>query len=645
MKSNGITWIIIGLMVSIKLLLISTNEIVAIPYDSIQYIRHAANSVLEIGPAPGYPLWLAISRISGVPQRISIELLFLFSCLVLSNTVLKIFGRIAAVAVFSAVFASPATFFIFDSALSDGFYASLGLIALAFSFEVIFFTSLRLLFIKCTVLGVFFGVMAITRNEDPLLYMWGSLVVAALWFQRRGRLRVGLTRWQVAAAAAVVLSAGAIVVQSLDTLHYFSSGVFARSVPTLPGHTRLLDNLTKIETGEENIRFVPISAMAREMAYNASPSLKRFQSSIEDRDGPYQVASRANGIPDGQIGAGWAWHVFNHAILESLRTNDASVWEDQYKLINEELEQGFKNGNLKKRFVWHAFLTAPLAQIFRRAPASVWTVLKKTMLAHEFTEDLGHEPSLFDTVALRRTALVTGGYTYALQGWAFVDASGRKIQSIEVRTEDGDNLGGVIRMDRPDVEKIYENIKGWRPNVVGFRVEAAGRSKRILTVSYVLDDGSRINNPLGPMAPGVSTLMGAGEAKIIQGFDYSKLDHQVRSNWQFRAQYAIVEMMKTDNLFLICLIFGSVAVFIFGVGLLGSKLETRNVLSGCLFMGLLIFFRVLFYGLLESEAWVVEIRYMLPANLIAWALFGLVLSQLILSIYRKFLTEDIGLLQ
>jgi hypothetical protein len=121
-------WLLAGLMLLAKLLLVAGNEIVAEGHDAWSYVFAASmNPVSDIGgKLPGYPTWLWLWKEAGIPQRLAIEGFFVFSAGVLAWSLRRsVLGPLAAASLLLVTVFSPVSYFLFDRALSDGFYLCL----------------------------------------------------------------------------------------------------------------------------------------------------------------------------------------------------------------------------------------------------------------------------------------------------------------------------------------------------------------------------------------------------------------------------------------------------------------------------------------------------------------------------------------
>lgn len=154
-----------------KLALVSGNEIISEHSDAWTYVAAASEFPRSaIGANPGYPLWLWVSMVLGILQRIAIEILFVFSAAIFSVAL----GRFAfgffgyALLLLLTVF-SPVSYFLFDRAIGDGLYICLSLSALGWSIISLQIHRPMIRWMVLLMLGVTMGGMALTRPEAPLL--------------------------------------------------------------------------------------------------------------------------------------------------------------------------------------------------------------------------------------------------------------------------------------------------------------------------------------------------------------------------------------------------------------------------------------------------------------------------------------------
>ena len=143
MKTRAFIFVSLSLF-ALKLLLISANEIITLPYDSFEYAKMSIAETWKLGSMPpGYPIWLKASRSFGVPQRLAIEFLLFLSSAYLGFVTRRMLGTIPALLLVALLTFSPFNYNLLDYALSDGFFSILSLFAIAVTAQLIFMQPAR----------------------------------------------------------------------------------------------------------------------------------------------------------------------------------------------------------------------------------------------------------------------------------------------------------------------------------------------------------------------------------------------------------------------------------------------------------------------------------------------------------------------
>ena len=444
-----------------KLILTSQNEMAATPNDAWSYVAMGGSSAPwnVIGPSAGYPIWLWLGTQSGLPQRVAIELLLIAcSTLLASGIGWRLGGLLGYTVILLLAVFSPASFFLFDEALSDGMFACLNLAAVGLASHLLL-TSRPSRWLGMLSFGFVLGCLEVTRKETPLLFVSYGLLFCGLVYSSRTTMRP--TTWARAIAGSsreVAVAGGAtvVVVLALSFAHYEADGLWTGSTADMASHTAMLKRLASIETDRPAIRFVPISHEARRLAYEASPTLARFRSAVEAPDNPYLVESqRVLGMP-GEIGAGWIWHLFNAAgpVVGYRSAHDLDV---AYGHVNDELDAAFAGGKLRHEFVLHPLFGSNPAVWLPYVPSGIQHVVVNMRSAIPRTPDPGFDVDLFDRVLLRRFALLPNR-SDAIRGWAYAKhGTMTEIDVASLRQADSGWATAVAasRTERPDVQAAY----------------------------------------------------------------------------------------------------------------------------------------------------------------------------------------------
>lgn len=606
----------------LKLSVVSGNEIVALSNDSAVFVRHVLGGVGQLGAPSGYPVWLWFVGLFGFPQRIAIEILYLSAVFFVSFVMIKNLNRGWAAVLFFILALSPATYHLFDNALSDPLFLCLGLFALGVSIGL--FGKLnspgRSVWLWSAALGGALGLMSITRNEDALLYGWVFLfyLISALFF--------GLeflnfrTVKKIVCLFIVSLILLVVVGESPAAFHFFTKDVWTKTLASMPSHMRVLKDLSKIDTGEEQIKFVSVSKKARDAAYEVSPTLFLLKDKIESSENMYVEAShRVGGLPLGEIGNGWVWHVFNDAALRTIpEPRTLKSLDDFWLKVGTEIEAAFESGRLKERFVIHPFVGAGLVRPFVGIVDGVVSAVDKSFQFYPFQEDQGFVSDLFDKVCNRRSSLVSSGglSRFKMQGWIFSDSKSDRILKVQVGVNNTER--GVVewtdvgRKARPDVDSAFSKELGVEISSYGFDAEFSHKERSDVSLRYVTSSGVFSEKEF--KANSIEKISTGFGSSLYRGIDFFE------SNRQFSARseglgfqdrilgfggWGIVKLISTVVVVLL-------TVFVLALRFCGNLGDALYPGFVGIFVLSLIVLRLVFYALINENAWEIEPRYMSP---------------------------------
>ncbi|WP_066734497.1 MULTISPECIES: hypothetical protein [Hyphomicrobiales] len=634
MKMRWRAWIMtifVIVVVFLKIMVVSENEIIALPDDSAGFVKFVHFGITDLGPPVGYPIWLMLGQLLGVPQRLAVELLYILSCWLLCRAAKPAIGQGATLALFALLVFSPVTFHLFDHALSDSLYVSLVILGVALSVRLLHLLGNGaspggLLWLG---LGSVLGYMAIVRNESQLLLVWAAwLALLCLWILRQSpSRRYGQLIRGGALATGVALS----LANSPAVFHGVVDGVWGSTMSQMPSHMRLLRNLASIDV-RPRVRYISVSSQARALAYAHSPTLAGLRDTVERADSPYVLASQhQGGLPAGEIGNGWIWHVFNDAAIQQLpnpRTvgNLSRFWDQ----VNAELEAAFSEGRLQRRSVVHPLIAGDLGTVFASMPVGILQAYRKIFDFMPAVTDQGFAQDIFDEVCLRRTHLVkTSESRVSLRGWVLpVDAS---VVLLGVQVAGGNSSNGVQSWmsahitTRDDVSAAFSNEWGRAVHATGFELSSVDVPPGPLTIRYLTNRGV--------VTDGVGQL-GTVQRRDIEGSEalLSALDHLERTvpsqAWiGLNAQSALagweawsVVLWLGPFVPIFALVGGASRSF--GAH---SENHVRQPWIALLFIFGIVIQRLTFYGVMDELAWQVEHRYVAP-------LFALLIVLLIISV-------------
>ena len=591
----------------------------------------------ELGAPSGYPYWLALSASLGLPQRVAIEILYLFASTVVAFSLVRVTGRFFALLLLGVLVFLPATFFLFDHALSDGFFACLTLFALALSIAALLDSdSSKILFwVRLLTLAFVLGWMLITRNEDYLVIGWIIWFIVCRFFFQKANRPLKQAVFEASICLAVLMLGAFSVAGSVSTFHFITKGVFARTIMTLPSHMELLLKLGSIETKAPSINRVPISKAQRESAYLASPTLRRLRERIEDPKNVYQIASLQAGFPVGEIGAGWVWHVFNDAALKELPHKTLKDLNEFYFNINLELRQSFERGILSEGFVIHPLLGGNINGLLPRFLESSVAVYRGLFKSYRYQPDSNFESSLFDLATLRRTSLIsTSVFSGQVQGWAISDRGADAIASAEVGVYeakmgiDSTRWFTTNQIARPDVIQGFTAEGLSHPEVFGFHVILPRVPGDTIVIRYLLTDSSHLITP--PLVVNKVSHIERGSAGkvLIQGIDSNgRSELSTSQNIRQKSQNWLADAFEKISPAFLSVILALAIVS----GVLRKRIIKREqteilfIAVSILIAGLFLQ-RFLFYTLVDAVGWDVEVRYLTSALVLMVVISGVLVS-------------------
>lgn len=454
-----------------KLTLISGEEIIARnqPYDDLWQILAAARgywfggySNTTLVHLPVYPLWIAATYFTGVPLRISIELLFLISAALFVLSLAKSGIHLGVcLAAYCLIIFHPVSFQLFNYTLTDTLYAPLLLLSLS-GIIIMWVTHEDTRFIKYAIAtGIAFSLLWNLRKENILivgLFLLMTLLSIFVLRQEGRNLKYFWKQFSVF----ILIPAAIIVVFSfsIKVMNFMKFGLFVSTEMNAPGYLSAYKALLRIKP-VKSIRFVPVPKNVREAAYSVSPAFKELQPYFEGDFG-YAAASETRkhmGI-EGEIAAGWFYWSLRDAVSLAGHYSSAQEAETYYKRVSNEINTAIDDERLPSRTVLFSFLDPESSNYL---PYLGESFLKMWRLFTSVTEPAREkeDPNLseevrkaFDIVGNRRAAL-TSGRGVTLRGWAFHDGEG--ISQILLRTAEGKILASTDQFSsRPDVATSYK---------------------------------------------------------------------------------------------------------------------------------------------------------------------------------------------
>ncbi len=415
-------WYITSLiaLVIARFMFISHDDIVAQPYDEAAYIGQAAawywkNHYIHwtYSRQPGYPLFLAVGSLLGIPARLVIEGVWIGATLLLVHVVgLAGVGRLGRSILVALLLFHPITTNLFRHALSENLYTCLLLIMLAALAAANTRTNRREMARWSVRAGLAAAVAGVTRQETVLIYALvgccGLLTIKS-WVLRTLPRQLAARRLLIACAMPLAMVFATEHVVRLANL--VRIGAYVTYDWSLPGFKDLYRTMLSITPEHPDPR-VPIPREVREKAAKASPTYSRLLEIMtkDDRCATYiRVGEKTTGVP-GEPGSYNLWLMREAAwILHNDAFRDARETDEFYRTITRELRSAQDRGELPRRWTPLAFIPPDWGQLAVAIPRSFpacWRCMTEVgFVRGADSPDLPAEDvARFDAVAQRRAA-------------------------------------------------------------------------------------------------------------------------------------------------------------------------------------------------------------------------------------------------
>ena len=475
-----------------KLWLVSGDEIVASysPHDALWFIQSAKQRYWR-GPydapfgapsfirPPAYPLFIALTKATGFPLRISTELLFLTAAFVFAVSIIKAGkSRLLAILLYAVIIFHPASFQVSSRATPDSFYACTLLIALACMIILLLkrddIYRLRYAILTGAVLAILWHIRQESVIILALLVVYGLIALLTVGVGRKPR---SATLRQLGVIVLVPALVILLVSIAVNTINYAKFGVFAADAMSGPGFESANKALLRIQPMLPPARFVAVPQEVRLRAYRVSPALQELKSTLEGPAGrSWASYARSVGVQvDGEISTPHFWWALNKGAYD-IGYNKSPGQADQYfQRVADEINAACADGRLQCRWAFSSFLDPHVQNYLPYLPASFRRIGGLFFQRYEpdcANDELSLPPEvreLFDEMANRRSANTTPWMAH-LSGWAANPND--NLQRIVIRDQMGRVLASTDQFTpRPDVVSSYaaQDIK--IPQNSGYRLE------------------------------------------------------------------------------------------------------------------------------------------------------------------------------
>ena len=335
-------------IIIIKFFLIRNSEVLGHPRDCLLYALMADQNIwfptnkakAIIDYMPGYPIFIMVSNFLNFPLRISHEIFYTISniLLVFSFRLLKI-PRYICLVVFAILTFHITTFMVFNTIVTETIAISLYHILLALTIITVMSENLAKKLIFSVLGGLCLGIIFITRPEQ-IVFLLSYLVVFVI-LVLRNRMNIARAIREALPICIIPIAISLLITTFFTLLNTFFLELPALSIGQSSAFKETFSQIQSIDDGQniDDFEFVNISRKQLKMAYQVSPTLNQVKSLIEE-ELARKVTTLGGKDTNIEVTIDWVHWSTIEAIRRSNLTEDRSMYQ-VFTQINSELQEAF----------------------------------------------------------------------------------------------------------------------------------------------------------------------------------------------------------------------------------------------------------------------------------------------------------------
>jgi len=403
-----------------QVFLIRNSEVVGHPRDPLLYALMADQNIwfptnkakAIIDYMPGYPIFIMFSNFLNFSLRISHEIFYAISniLLVFSFRLLKI-PRYICLVIFAILSFYITTFMFFNTILTETMAISLYHILLALTVITVMSENLAKKLIFSVLGGLCLGIIFITRPEQ-IVFLLSYLVVFVI-LVLRNRMNIARAIREALPICIIPIAISLLITTVFTLLNAFFLELPALSIMNSSAFKETFSQIQSIDDGQniDDFEFVNINRQQLKMAYQVSPTLNQVKPLIEE-----ELARRITilGGKDTNIEVtiDWVYWSTIEAIRRSNLTEDRSMYQ-VFTEINSELQEAFNDKRInQKNFSFNDIDIGFWLTKFPHSLTKISGYLFLPRVSNRFLQNMDDPRvtpemrSIFNRVAHRRTYLV-----------------------------------------------------------------------------------------------------------------------------------------------------------------------------------------------------------------------------------------------
>lgn len=595
----SVAYLILAMHLPVSIYTISPHDDALFWHNAYQIVTGnwlGAYNQMTLAKGPGFPLFLAVNAVLGVPVTLLIASFYLLACWLISNTLRDLgLNKYFILVTFTVILFHPALFPV--RIIRDNIYPALTLIIISGVIRLVFVPAQHdRQLVRMVPYGLVFGFFWVTREES----IWIVPGLLFLLFLKVCQLKKqNLPIKDVFYRFACFLLVATIFISLIAFINYHKYGKFEVVDFKGKAFSHALKSLNSVDIGFD-LPYVPVSFNKRQEIYKISPSFLQLKDYFEDKGKCW--TSRGCAIYPwtcGDYAGGWFMWALRDAVADKGYYKNPIHAAEFYNKISKEIEESCDRGLIKCKTNPVPFMPNVTMTQLKEVPEKTIKALKLAMVqfpiqatAGDSMEPLANlqntrlflgNPRTTPAPSEQRTELTGWFYSPNANDWIVLNClvSGKKIKR------------EVDRLSSPDIAKHFKN-----PNAKFQRFLISVACNENCSISAYSSDlnNFQIKSLLEKQKTGLS--LGSNGTlyfdEIFQIEDYSRQNNFLNVKQRLVALYKLI----IPGLVLL----GVMAYFIYLIFLWLRKAPFTDIFIACTMLWFLFLSRILLIVLVDISS-------------------------------------------
>jgi hypothetical protein len=308
-----------------------------------------AYNQMTLAKGPGFPLFLAVNAVLGIPVTLLTALLYIFACGQIANTLRGLgFNRYFVLTIFVVILFHPALFPL--RIIRDNIYPALSLIIISGVIRLAFARQQhdhRL--VSVVPYGLVFGFFWMTR-EEGIWIVPGLLILLCLRALQLKKQNLPIK--DIFYRFACFLLVATLFVSLIAMINYYKYGKF--EVVDFKGNafSQAIKSLNSVDVGSD-LPYLPVSFDKRQEIYRVSPTFAQLKGNFEDKENKLKIWTLAGckiyPWTCGDYAGGWFAWALRDAVASKGHYKNSVKAAEFYNNITKEIETACDIGSIRCR--------------------------------------------------------------------------------------------------------------------------------------------------------------------------------------------------------------------------------------------------------------------------------------------------------